>query len=246
MALTLTASTNATTKVTQLYVAMFGRAPDIEGLNFWGGAIDGGQSVAKIAQDMFATTPARAYFPTGATSQEIVQSFYVNVLGRQPDADGLAFWVARLDALKATGNVNAVGQVVTEIINIVTSYNGNNADGLASARLFANKVEVSNFWVTENGSAVNASKPIELVTANADSVNQVKVQILNGFGNITLTLKEASVGGVLQPIRLTGDTNNGGTIEKGFTTAGDDKIVAGRLELLHQAYIDGGEGYNVL
>lgn len=246
MATTLTASNNATTIVTQLYVAMFGRAPDIEGLNFWGGAIDGGMSAAKIAQDMFATTPARAYFPTGSTNTEIIQAFYVNVLGRQPDAEGLAFWVARLDALQFTGNANAVGQVVTEIISIVADYQGNTPEGAASAALFANKIEVAGFWVAENGSAVNSTMPIELVTADPASVNQVKVQILNGFGNLTLTLKEASVGGVLQPIRLTTDANNGGTIEGGFTTAGDDKIVAGRLELLHQAYIDGGEGYNIL
>ena len=48
------------------------------------------------------------------------------------------------------------------------------------------------------------------------------------------------------PIRLTPSVNNGGTIEFGYTSAGDDIIVAGRLDLLHQAYIDGGAGYNTL
>jgi len=47
-------------------------------------------------------------------------------------------------------------------------------------------------------------------------------------------------------IVLTTKENNGGTIEVGNTTDGDDTIVAGRLELLHQAYIDGGAGYNTL
>ncbi len=391
-------TTNATTKVTQLYVAMFGRAPDFEGLNFWGGALDAGQSVAKVAQDMFATTPARAYFPEGSTSQQIVQSFYVNVLGRQPDADGLAFWVARLDALKGTGNANAVGQVVTEIINIVANYQGNDPAGLTSAQLFANKIEVANFWVAENGGIDNATKPIALVNADPASVNQVKAQILNGFGDIiashTFTLKEVVVegqagtppvtavywgynphndhettdsngnpvpgvpadGGIpvaelvkflttitgldlhelglidadgvtsfqnvtgltlsnplnntvtgqdnntsneltitfadgtvinaevalgaqyfgflnnllfdaqgnsrlyekvitpgtsgssdtLAPIKLTPSINNGGTLEQGYTTAGNDLIVAGRLDLLHGAYIDGGAGRNTL
>lgn len=405
MAIPVTASTNAVTKVTQLYVAMFGRAPDTEGLNFWGGALDAGQSVAQVAQAMFGTTPARAYFPEGSTSQEVVQSFYVNVLGRQPDADGLAFWVARLDALKATGNTNAVGQVVTEIINIVTSYTGNDPAGVESAQLFANKLEVANFWVSENGNVLDSAKPIVLVNSDPASVNQVKAQILNGFGDIvadtTFTLKEvytettvvvgpevervvmwgynphahgetgvdnldgdnpdgndnnltnegpadggvpvsylydyletvagldfvqlglidvvdgvyATVDGLTItqngdgtqtisvtlpngtvntaevalgelyfklvynalfdsegnsrlyevvraadpndvgstvtvrnyiPIRLTPSNNNGGTIEQGYTTAGDDLIVAGRLDLLHGAYIDGGAGRNTL
>ncbi len=65
-------------------------------------------------------------------------------------------------------------------------------------------------------------------------------------------LHEVLVGGTpateasLQPIKLTPFINNGGTLEQGYTTAGDDTIVAGRLELLHQAYIDGGTGYNIL
>lgn len=49
------------------------------------------------------------------------------------------------------------------------------------------------------------------------------------------------------PIILTTFDNNGGTVEDGVVTGPDnDLIVAGRLELLHQAYIDAGAGYNTL
>jgi len=48
------------------------------------------------------------------------------------------------------------------------------------------------------------------------------------------------------PIVLTPTQNNEGTLEEGFTGDGDDTIVAGRLELLHQAYIDGGAGRDTL
>ncbi|QSR36649.1 hypothetical protein CFI10_17000 [Marinobacterium iners] len=48
------------------------------------------------------------------------------------------------------------------------------------------------------------------------------------------------------PIILTPTQNNGGTEEIGKTSAADDFIVAGRLDLLHGAYIDGGEGNNTL
>lgn len=47
-------------------------------------------------------------------------------------------------------------------------------------------------------------------------------------------------------IVLTPTQNNGGTVETGFTTSADDTIVVGRLELLHGAYIDAGEGTNTL
>ncbi|WP_045221768.1 hypothetical protein [Desulfonatronum thioautotrophicum] len=49
---------------------------------------------------------------------------------------------------------------------------------------------------------------------------------------------------VTVPIELTTNTNNGFTHESGFTGAGDDLIQVGRLELLHQAYIDAGPGDN--
>ena len=67
---------------------------------------------------------------------------------------------------------------------------------------------------------------------------------------IRVNIYEYSVNGVTTksyaPIVLTPSANNGGTIESGFTTGFDDTIVAGRLELLHGAYIDGGAGRNTL
>jgi Ca2+-binding RTX toxin-like protein len=48
------------------------------------------------------------------------------------------------------------------------------------------------------------------------------------------------------PIILTTTQNNGGTEESGLTSGADNLIVAGRLDLLHGAYIDAGEGNNTL
>ncbi|QQD18089.1 hypothetical protein I6N98_17395 [Spongiibacter nanhainus] len=53
-------------------------------------------------------------------------------------------------------------------------------------------------------------------------------------------------GGVEMPIVLTPSQNNGGTEESGLTSDSDNLIVAGRLDLLHGAYIDGGAGNNTL
>jgi hypothetical protein len=48
------------------------------------------------------------------------------------------------------------------------------------------------------------------------------------------------------PIVLTTSENNGSTLEGGYTTADDDIVVAGRLDILHQAYIDAGAGWDSL
>jgi len=61
-----------------------------------------------------------------------------------------------------------------------------------------------------------------------------------------ITPAKGAVAASLQPIKITPTENNGGTLEVGYTGSGNDTIVAGRLELLHQAYIDGGAGRNVL
>src|SRR5689334_4037443 len=132
------------TEISQLYVALFGRAPDAEGLGFWVGLRDSGQSLTQIANSMYNTTPARAYYPLFLTNQEIVASFYVNVLGRTADAEGLAFWTAKLNAAGATP-----GSVITQMINVVANYvalGGTNPAGLTSAALFNNKVEVAQYY----------------------------------------------------------------------------------------------------
>ncbi|NRB32814.1 MAG: hypothetical protein HRU27_19680, partial [Rhizobiaceae bacterium] len=48
------------------------------------------------------------------------------------------------------------------------------------------------------------------------------------------------------PVVLTTITNNGSTVQGSLTGEDNDLIEAGRLELLHGAVIDGGEGYNTL
>ena len=51
------------TQVSQLYTALFGRAPDYDGLGFWTTLLGSGESLAHVADTMYATAPARAYYP---------------------------------------------------------------------------------------------------------------------------------------------------------------------------------------
>jgi len=71
------------------------------------------------------------------------------------------------------------------------------------------------------------------------------------FGNEPIGYVDAFIGGSdavygYLPIMLTPTVNNGSTVENGFTTAQDDVITAGHLDMLHQAVIDGGLGTNTL
>ena len=163
-------TTQMRTEVSQLYVAMFGRAPDAQGLNYWAGLRDGGQSMTQVADAMFGVTPARTYFPSGLSNEQIIASFYVNVLGRTADATGLAFWTAKLNAAGATP-----GSVITEMIDVISHYTGSDPAGITSAALFNNRAEAAQFYGEHNGSLANATKVLSVVTMWEPSVLDARV-----------------------------------------------------------------------
>ncbi|NBQ87400.1 MAG: DUF4214 domain-containing protein, partial [Betaproteobacteria bacterium] len=99
-------------EISQLYVALFGRAPDTEGLDFWAGRRSGGESMAQLADAMYGVAPARVFYPLGLAPVEVVASFYRNVLGRDADAGGLTYWTGKLTAAGATP-----GSVIAELIS---------------------------------------------------------------------------------------------------------------------------------
>ena len=175
-------TTQMRTEISQLYLALFGRAPDGEGLGFWTALRNEGRSMVDIANTMYATEPARAYYPTFLTHQEIIHSFYVNVLGREPDAGGLAFWTAKLGAPAAT-----FGSVVAEMIAVVANYNGTDPAGQASAALFNNRTNVAQYYGEKNGSVDGASAVLNTVTADPTTVPVAKTAIDNGtIGGVNL------------------------------------------------------------
>lgn len=82
-------------RIERLYQAFFGRAPDVEGLDYWTGEADRGVSLESIADAFAQSTEFQAtYGPLD--DQAFVELVYVNVLGRSPDAEGLAYWTGLL------------------------------------------------------------------------------------------------------------------------------------------------------
>ncbi|MCK0151433.1 DUF4214 domain-containing protein [Marivita sp. S6314] len=86
-------------EVIELYIAYYNRAPDSLGLAFWTNAYaEGGVTLGDMAND-FATQPeTQGLYPEGTTDTVFIEAVYNNVLGRDPDAPGLAFWLGQLGA----------------------------------------------------------------------------------------------------------------------------------------------------
>lgn len=160
-------------QVTQLYVALFDRAPDAEGLGYWVQQLAAGATVTDVANAMYGTEPARATYPLFLTNGEIVENFYVNVLGREPDAEGLAYWTAQL-------NDSTPGAVIAQMIDVVANYDGEDEAGLESAALFANKVEVAQYFAIKVGSIPGSAEALSGVTADPASVAVAKGLIDGG------------------------------------------------------------------
>jgi hypothetical protein len=83
--------------VARLYFAYFQRVPDYAGLQYWIGRYKGGMSLNAISQQFAASAEFVSKY--GALNNaQFVTLVYQNVLGRQPDASGLAFWTGQLDS----------------------------------------------------------------------------------------------------------------------------------------------------
>ena len=127
------------TQVSQLYVALFGRASEGEGNAFW----QQSSSMLSAANAILGTDAAAEYFgDTLNDNQAFIEFIYANTLGKtiEQDPAGIAFWVAALD----TGTTK--GEVVTALIDAVYQY-ADSTDPLTKAAYeqFVNRVEVSNY-----------------------------------------------------------------------------------------------------
>ena len=144
------------TQVAQLYTALFGRAPDVEGLGFWTGLRSDGKSLVEVANTMYDTAPARAYYPSFLANSEIVASFYLNVL----------------DAAGATP-----GSVIVQMIANVATYTGTDPAGLLSQQLFNNKVTVAQHYAESGGDVAGATAILASITADpatvTDAINEI-------------------------------------------------------------------------
>lgn len=170
-------TTEMSTQVTQLYVALFGRAPDSEGLGYWVSQMGNGTSLETIAIDMYNTAPARAYYPLWMTNSEIVTSMYTNVLGRAPDAEGLSYWTTQLN------NGVSKGKLINDMIVATVNYAGTDATALTAQAQFMNKVVVAEYYVKSTPDGVdNATGAISAVTATSDVSTPAAIEALISAG----------------------------------------------------------------
>ncbi len=161
-------------KITGLYVAFFDRAADQTGLEYWTNKADevakqGGDvsAVFKTLSAGFATHPTFKSTYDHLNNEEFVALIYRNALGRDGDAEGIAYWTDLID--RSMSRSDMVATFVE--LSLVTYLTKENYPSLSDAELAAaqlrqdlitNKVTVALTFTNQLGvlsNVVNASDP---------------------------------------------------------------------------------------
>lgn len=97
----------ANAQLAEFYAAILQRIPDLGGLEYWQNSAAGGTGVIGVAENFvvaihnsYATSSPITTLggdPDAMTPTQFVTALYENILGRDPDASGLAYWVAGMN-----------------------------------------------------------------------------------------------------------------------------------------------------
>jgi hypothetical protein len=80
----------------RLYQAAFDRTPDLPGLRYWIAQMDRGLSLNDAAAAFSASKEFVQMYGANSTDAQFVDLLYQNVLHRQPEAAGYAYWMESL------------------------------------------------------------------------------------------------------------------------------------------------------
>lgn len=170
----------------ELYVAFFNRVPDADGLEYWIGQFNGGQSINQIAESFYNSGIAFSELTgisAGMTNTSFINVVYNNVLGRSSGADpeGLSFWTS---ALQSGAETKAT--LVASIITSAHQFKGDAQWGWV-ADLLDNKVEVANLFSVEYGlnnltSAESISNGIAIAAAVTPTDTTAAIELI-GIGS---------------------------------------------------------------
>lgn len=87
--------TTTNDQIARLYLGVFGRSPDLGGEAYWNHRVNDGTTLDRVA-DVFVDSPEFGErFGTG--NDAVLNALYRNVLGREPDAGGFAWWTDQLN-----------------------------------------------------------------------------------------------------------------------------------------------------
>lgn len=106
--------------VVRLYYAHLLRAPKYEGITYWAGVMRSGFTISQVSDEFVLSQEFQNRYGE-LTDAEYVNLVYVNVLGRDADEGGLAFWIDQMNQGMTRGAVMAAFSDSPEYRNVIDS-----------------------------------------------------------------------------------------------------------------------------
>jgi len=157
--------------ISDLYVAYFNRAPDVEGLMYWFSEISKGSlTLASTAQSFTDSPEYKATYPTGQSNRDFINAIYQNLFDRAPDAGGWDYW---------EGDLNHGTPRDTFIYTVIQGAYAPTG-GAQDKALLNNKHDVSLYYSEQlatypsEGFDYNIDKVLNRVTSDAVTVEHAK------------------------------------------------------------------------
>lgn len=239
-------------EVAALYSAIFNRAPDQAGLEFWAAAIEGGDSLTKAAEG-FTQHPVFAEVYGDLSNQAKVEALYTNVLGSAGDAAGIQFWVAKLESGVSFGQVVAEfvsGALTIDLDALLASGELSQADydaAVVRQNSITNKADAGVYFADTFGAASNLSATTDTTTKEgleSDPVYLASQAAIAGVTNdpATLAAAKAAIDAAKVPSDLNGPVENTApeAIEAAAEVA-EGATFAGQLEATDPDVADQGD-----
>jgi len=147
--------------VTELYIAFFNRAPDSDGLRYWQ---QSGLSLEQISESFFYQEETQKKYPDTLTNEEFITTIYQNLFDRDPDPDGLQYWVNELE--------NGTMSRASSILIITQGALGDDKI------ILQNKTEVGLYFAQAGLNDIwQATEVMKTVTIDYESVEDAKIMI---------------------------------------------------------------------
>ncbi len=138
-------STLTATQLQQQYIAYFGRPGDPAGIKYWLSSSSGITTAREFADKIYAQDEYKTTTVASKTTEEQVNSLYVNLFGRQADSAGLLYWTGEIQ----NGNLQLSNIAVNLIAAATNPISGNETQGALDAQALANKVAAAESFTAE-------------------------------------------------------------------------------------------------
>ncbi|MBC3875799.1 Ig-like domain-containing protein [Undibacterium flavidum] len=154
-------------KIAALYTLMYHRAPDQEGLTYWLNEMAHGKTMTDISRAFASHSRFMKDYAT-MNNQLFVETLYKDGLGNAGDAQGVSFWINKLNLGQSRADMVAefaLSAMTTNLVSIHDAHGLSDAEFLAATvrqNTLLNRIDLGLEFVKQFGSATNPLSATDL------------------------------------------------------------------------------------